>query len=183
MGRVVEKVTQGRRERYAYERLTFRTWMVMLPILAARGDPSWLRRYDAWWAGAIAHFPLALSPYGVVLRAATAQWIARARSQPYEAAIELPDSTPPFSNPHFLAAREIVAEALIAADQLDRAAQLAAFEPEPDWTYLMRASQALIGAWVTNASGGDASRQASEAVAHARRIGARWWIERAEAIS
>ncbi|HJP70274.1 MAG TPA: adenylate/guanylate cyclase domain-containing protein, partial [Candidatus Limnocylindria bacterium] len=79
-------------ERYAYERLAFRTWMVVLPILAARGDPSWLPRYEAWWAGAISHFPPSPSPYGTVLRAATTQWIARARGEPLVAAIELPDA-------------------------------------------------------------------------------------------
>jgi hypothetical protein len=169
-------------ERYAYERLTFRTWMVVLPMLAARGDPSWLPRYDAWWSGAISHFPPSPSPYGTVLRAATAQWIRRARGEAPEAAIELPDAMPPFSNPHFLAAREIVAEALISTGRLDRATQLATYQAEDDWTALMHASQALIGAWVSQASGGDPSALANEAVANARRIGARWWIERGEAL-
>ncbi|HEX7067723.1 MAG TPA: adenylate/guanylate cyclase domain-containing protein [Candidatus Limnocylindria bacterium] len=170
-------------ERYAYERLTFRTWMVVLPILAERRDPSWLPRYEAWWSGAISHFPSVLSPYAIVLRAATAQWLARARGEPFEPTIELPDQAPPFSNPHFLAAREVIAEALVATGQLERAVELAAFEAEDDWTDLMRASQGLIGAWVARASGADASALAREAVAHARRIGARWWIERAEALA
>ena len=170
-------------ERYAYERLTFRTWMVVLPILAERRDASWLPRYEAWWSGAIAHFPSVLSPYAIILRAATAQWLARARGEPCEATIELPDQAPPFSNPHFLAAREVIAEGLIETGQLERAAALAAFEPEEDWTTLMHASQALIGAWVAHASGADASAPAREAAAHARRIGARWWIERAEALT
>ncbi len=71
----------------------------------------------------------------------------------------------------------------MATGQLERAAELAAFEAEDDWTDLMRASQCLIGAWVARASGADASALAREAVAHARRIGARWWIERAEALA
>ncbi|HET6649660.1 MAG TPA: adenylate/guanylate cyclase domain-containing protein [Candidatus Limnocylindria bacterium] len=170
-------------ERYAYERLTFRTWMVVLPILAERRDPSWLPRYEAWWSGAVSHFPSVLSPYAIVLRAATAQWQARTRGEPFEPTIELPDRAPPFSNPHFLAAREIITEALIATGQLDRAAELAAFEAKEDWTDLMRASQCLIGAWVAQASGADASALAGDALAHARRIGARWWIERAEALA
>jgi class 3 adenylate cyclase len=170
-------------ERYAYERLTFRTWMVVLPMLAVRRDASWLPRYEAWWSGAISHFPTVLSPYAIVLRAATAQWLARARGEAFVPEIELPEQTPPFSNPHFLAAREIVVEALLATDQLGRAAELAAFEPKEDWTELMRASQALIGAWVARASGADASAKAMDALAHARRIGARWWMERAEALA
>ena len=96
--------------------------------------------------------------------------------------MELPDKAPPFSNPHFLAAREVIAEALVATGQLERAALLAAFEPQDDWTELMYASQALIGAWVARASGTDASALASEAIERAGRIGARWWIERAEAV-
>jgi class 3 adenylate cyclase len=169
-------------ERYAYERLTFRTWMVALPILAERGDASWQPRYEAWWSGAISHFPTILSAYAIVLRAATAQWLARARGEPFEATMELPDKAPPFSNPHFLAAREVIAEALLATGQLERATLLAAFEPEDDWTELMHASQALIGAWVARASGGDAAALAKDAADHARRIGARWWIERAEGV-
>jgi hypothetical protein len=172
-------------ERYAYERLAFRTWMVALPILAARRDPSWVGRYETWWSGAISHFPKVLSPYADVLRAATAHWIARARGEPFDPDVAAPTETPPFTNPHFLAAREIIAEAFLARGDVERAASLAAHEPEEDWTVLMRASQGLIGAWVARARGDDATAAvlADEAQAHARAIGAAWWVERAETVA
>jgi class 3 adenylate cyclase len=168
-------------ERYAYERLAFRTWMVVLPILAARGDDSWTDRYRTWWSVAEAHHPKALSPYGQVLHAATPLWLARARGAPLDGTVPAIEEIPPFSNPHFLTAREIVAEALIAAGDLDRAAAIAGHEPTPDWTPLMRASQSLIGAWIASAAG-DPARAASladVAVGHARPLGATWWLARA----
>ncbi|MBA2264573.1 MAG: hypothetical protein H0W98_01600 [Chloroflexi bacterium] len=172
-------------ERYAYERLVFRTWMVVLPMLAERRDPSWLPRHERWWTGAISHFPSTPSPYGVVLTAATRLWMARARGEPLDGAIELPEEVPPFSNPHFLAAREIIAEALIATRDLNRAAAVAGQAPESDATPLMRSSQALIGAWVASASGDldHASTLAAAAAEHARAIGATWWLSRALAVS
>ena len=168
-------------ERYAYQRLAFRTWMVALPILAARGDASWIPRYEAWWAVAEAHHPKELSPYGKVLRAATPLWLARARGAPLDDDVPAVDEIPPFSNPHFLAAREIVAEALIGGGKLDRAAAIAGHEPLADWTPLMRASQALLGAWIA-AAAADRERSASladVAVRHARSIDATWWLARA----
>ena len=168
-------------ERYAYERLAFRTWMVVLPILAARGDDSWTARYTEWWAVAEAHHPKALSPYGKILNAAMPLWLARARGAPIDGDVPALDEIPPFSNPHVLAAREIVAEALIGTGQLDRAATIAGGEPDPDWTSLMRASNALIGAWIAGAAG-DAGRAASladVAVSHARPLDASWWLARA----
>ncbi len=170
-------------ERYAYERLVFRTWMVVLPMLAARGDPSWLPRHAAWWGGAIAHFPATASPYGVTLNAATALWKARARGEdPGDG--DLPTETPPFVNPHFVAAREIITEAFLARGDLDGARALADAVPDDDWTALMLASQALLGAWVASAQ---RDRERAEALAttaadQARTIGATWWLARALAV-
>ncbi|HEX5040390.1 MAG TPA: adenylate/guanylate cyclase domain-containing protein [Candidatus Limnocylindria bacterium] len=168
-------------ERYAYERLAFRTWMVVLPILAVRGDDSWTDRYTEWWAVAEAHHPKTLSPYGRILNAATPLWLARARGAPIDGNVPVLDEIPPFSNPHVLAAREIVAEALIGAGHLDRAAAVAGGEPDPEWTPLMRASNALIGAWIADAAG-DRDRAASladVAISHARPLDAPWWLARA----
>ncbi len=170
-------------ERYAYERLVFRTWMVVLPMLAARGDPSWLARHEAWWGGAISHFPATASPYGVTLNAATALWKARARGEdPGDGA--LPTETPPFVNPHFVAAREIIAEAFLARGDLAGARALAGAIPDKDWTTLMLASQALIGAWVASAEGDRdrAEALATTAAGQARTIGATWWLARALAV-
>ncbi len=167
-------------ERYSYERLAFRTWMIVLPILAARRDPSWLPRYAAWWAVAREHFPAEPSPYGRVLRAATEVWLARARGEPdpLPADPELPAIL--VSNPHFLAARETLAESLAAGGKHDRAAALLADGPDADWTPLMNASYALMRARIAHARGEpDHGAIAAEAAEHARSIGAAWWEARA----
>lgn len=95
----------------------------------------------------------------------------------------LSDAIPPFSNPHFLAAREIVAEALIGAGDLERAAALGG-QPESDWTALMRSFHALVAAWIAAASGDreGAKARAGIAAEHARSIGAAWWLARAQAV-
>jgi class 3 adenylate cyclase len=167
-------------EQYAYERLAFRSWMVALPMLAARRDPSWNERYRRWWRTAEAHFPPTPSPYGTVLRAATAQWLARAAGEPATAVPELPAELPPFSNPHFAAAREIVAEALIETGDITIARTLAEGDPTDDWTPIMRASQALIASWIARADGDGetAMRLGAAAAEHATAIGAAWWVAR-----
>lgn len=170
----------GLAERYAYERLAFRTWVVVLPMLAARRDTRWSARYEAWWAAAAGHFPANASAYGRVLRAAIAQWLARAASQPLAALPDDLDEIPPFMNPHFLAAREILAEAFIASGDLDTASRLAAQQDE-DATRLMLASQALMGSWVASAQadGEHAKALAAEAMEQAQKAEAAWWQARA----
>ena len=37
-------------ERYAYERLAFRTWVIVLPMAAARGDRAMAEHWERWWA-------------------------------------------------------------------------------------------------------------------------------------
>ena len=134
-------------------------------------------------SGAIAHFPSTASPYGVTLNAATALWKARARGEdPGDG--DLPTETPPFVNPHFVAAREIITEAFLARGDLEGARTLADAVPDDDWTALMRASQALLGAWVASAEGerGRAEELAWTAAEQARTIGATWWLARALAV-
>jgi tetratricopeptide (TPR) repeat protein len=171
----------GLGERYAYERLVFRTWMVVLPLLADRRDPSWIPRFERWWGGAVSHFPPSPSPYGTVLAAARQLWIARARGEALGGDVSLPDDIPPFLNPHFLAAREIITEALIDRGEFDRAAIVVGQEPDHDWTPLMRASHSLMSSWLATARGEPerARHLASQAATHARSVGARWWLERA----
>ncbi|MCV0402604.1 MAG: AAA family ATPase [Chloroflexi bacterium] len=168
-------------ERYAYHRLAFRSWMVAFPILADRGDPSWLERHERWWATAREHFPPSPSPYGRVLMAASAAWVARMRGEVPPADPELPAKVPPMSNPHFLLAREVIAAGFIEHGNLARAAAIGVPEPEPDWTPLMLASRFLVDAWIAAAAGDRARSAASAAAAvtHAERIGAGWWVERA----
>jgi len=169
-------------ERYAYERLAFRTWVVVLPMLAARGDPTWSERYLTWWAQAEPHFPANASPYGRVLREAIVLWLARAGGEAVQAS---PDGIgeigeiPPFMNPHFLAAREILAEAFLAAGNV-AAARALAEQADDSPTELMLASQALIGSWVVAAEADDAAATplADEAADHARAAHAAWWLAR-----
>jgi hypothetical protein len=150
-------------------------------MLAARGDPSWTERYEAWWATAAAHFPASASPYGAVLRTAIPLWLAKASSRrPGGIGPELGE-IPAFVNPHFVAAREILAEAFISAGDLDQAAALAGQSAESDWTELMRASQALISSWIAGAAGEVEQGRSlgREAANHARSCSAAWWLARA----
>jgi hypothetical protein len=172
----------GVAERYAYERLAFRTWMVLLQIAAARGDADLAKQWKAWWSGAAAHFPSTPSPYGRVLNGAVGVWVAQATG----AVVPLPppdlaDAFVPFGNPHFLGAVETVARAWLDARRpdlarvaADRAAEHAA---DPSATRLMRASADLLEAWVT---GSDATARA--AAERAERHGAPWWELRAHLV-
>ena len=168
-------------ERFAYERLAFRTWVIVLPILAARGDGSWAARYQGWWTVAEPHFPPSASIYGTVLRAAIGYWLQRAAGNDLHERPPDFGEIPPFTNPHFLAAREILAEAYLAAGDTAAGALLAAQQPDDDATELMRASQALIGSWVEAAKGDDqaAGAQAAKAADHARSAHGAWWLARA----
>jgi tetratricopeptide (TPR) repeat protein len=191
LGRWDEALVAGERaialgERHAYDRLTFRTWMVVLPLKAARGDASGRARYEAWMAAAEARLPKAPSWYAQVLRAATRRWLALAEHDP-DAAGEPPDHSlaeayQPFSNAHVLAALETLVEWWLASDRDDSARLVAArhrhFAAEADSTPLMRASSALVDAWVTTDAA--ARRDAAQrSLAVARRLGARWWEVRA----
>ena len=179
-------------ERYAYLRLAFRTWMVILPIAAARRDASLADRFDAWSAGTADAFPpsrspsSAPSPYAVVLNAATPLWLAAARGG--EAA-PAPDSVAeiwaPFGNPHVLAALESIADSWARGGRMDALRTLVevaeANAAEDDTGPLMRASAALTAAVLARAMGDadGAKVNAARALEQASRIGARWWQARA----
>ncbi len=170
-------------ERNAYVRLGFRTWMVLFPMLAARGDPTLLERHARWWADAAPQFPATPSPYGIALTEATAVWRAAARGErpPVPDAL-LTTLDLAFSNPHLLAALESVTDAWLAAGKLEPARVLADKAPnDGDETPLMRASVALIRAQIAGAAGDEAGAQAHARVAAelARGIGATWWLARA----
>ena len=70
-------------ERYAYQRLAFRTFMILLPIAAVRRDAAVADRWDRWWAEAERHFPANPSAYGRMLRGAYLVWLAQARMPPF----------------------------------------------------------------------------------------------------
>ena len=176
-------------ERYAYLRLAFRTWMVMLPMAAARRHESLADRFDAWWARAADEFPPSPSPYAAVLRAAMPLWLAAARGREAAPAPDpVVDAWAPFGNPHVLAALEFIASSWSGAGRLDPLRALvdraAANAADEDTGPLMRASTALIAALLAEAAGDPdgAMISATLALDQASRIGATWWQSRALAI-
>jgi hypothetical protein len=164
-------------ERNAYDRLAFRTYVVLLPLTAARRDPRIADRYAAWHEASAPHLPSALSPYARLLRAAADVRIASARGRPVPPPpAEAVEAIIPMINAHFIAAIEDVTRAWLDAGRSDLAEaagdRLAGFAAEDDATPLMRASAALVAAWLGR---GDAE----EAVRTAREADAPWWIARA----
>jgi tetratricopeptide (TPR) repeat protein len=164
-------------ERNAYERLAFRTYVVLLPMAAERRDPSIADRYRAWQEAAAERLPTVHSPYAIVLRAAIEAWSARARGErPVAPPDETVDAIIPMINAHFIAAMETLVRAWIDAERTDLATaagdRVAAFAAEDDTTPLMRASSALIGTWLGRV-------EPAAAVEVARVSGAPWWIARA----
>jgi hypothetical protein len=144
-------------ERYAYQRLAFRTWMVLLQIAAARGDEEAVARYDAWWLGAAEHFPPNPSPYGRLLSGAVEVWRAQARrlavTPPPDALVE---AVVPIGNPHFLGAILTMVRAWLDTGRRDLAsaatARLTEMAMDEGAGVLMRASAAFADAWVTGSA-------------------------------
>ena len=141
-------------ERYAYERLAFRTWMVLLQIAAARGDARAVERFDRWWAGAAGHFPPNPSPYGQLLHGAVPVWRSQARQEPVSAPPDtLVEAFVPIGNPHFLGAVLTVLRAWLDRGRSDLAAtgaaRLVEYASDPDASVLMQASAAIADAWVS----------------------------------
>jgi class 3 adenylate cyclase len=166
-------------ERYAYQRLAFRTWVILLPIAALRGDPSLAEHWARWWATAADHFPSTPSPYARVLHAAIAVWVAQATGRPVALPSEdLADSMIAMSNPHFIAAAETITRAWVDGGRQDLAAgaaeRSAANAADPHATRLMRASAALLDAWA-----GGSVDSARTAALLANEHPAPWWELRA----
>ncbi|MGH2382506.1 MAG: adenylate/guanylate cyclase domain-containing protein [Candidatus Limnocylindria bacterium] len=166
-------------ERYAYSRLAFRTWVVLLPMAAARGDATLAAHWTRWWSTAFGDFPSTPSQYGRMLNGATAVWIAQATGRPVASPPDdLTDALVSMINPHFVGAVEAVVRAWLDTEREDLAAVAAArcaeIAAEPDATRLMRASAALLDAWVTGSE-----TSARLALDLAREHGAPWWELRA----
>jgi len=164
-------------ERNGYQRLAFRTYVVLLPMAAERRDADLAGRFRAWREGAAAHFPATPSPYARLLNAAIEIWLAEAAGKPSQApAAEVVDSIIPMINPHFVAAVETVVRTWLAAGLDDLAGlgadRVAEFAADDDATPLIAASSALLAAWLGRADAG-------VAVTAARAIGAEWWVARA----
>ena len=174
-------------ERFAYVRLGFRTWMVLLPIAAARRDPALLPRFERWWADAVVHLPATPSPYAEVLNAARPHWLAAARGE--EAPPPAPSvvaATVAFdANPHSLDALATIAAAWLRgpAPSMTPARALRdhlANEEDPAWP-LIRATARIVAAGVAAAEGDAAAarRLAREAADAASAADAPWWRLRA----
>jgi class 3 adenylate cyclase/tetratricopeptide (TPR) repeat protein len=166
-------------ERFAYERLAFRTWVIVLPIAAARRLPSLAEHWRSWWGGAADHFPTTQSPYAQILHGAIPIWLAEATGSPVTAPpADLTDAIIPMGNPHFVGAVETLTRAWLDAGQTDIAAiaaqRSAALAADPGATRLMQASAALLNAWVTGST--DA---AATVLDLARQHPAPWWEMRA----
>jgi hypothetical protein len=166
-------------ERYAYQRLAFRTFVVVLQIAAARGDPTIAEHWGGWWTSAADHFPSTPSPYARMLHGAIAVWAAKATGRPViPPSDDLTDAVIAMGNPHFIGAIETVVRAALDSGRHDLAAaaaeRSAANAAEPGATRLMSASAALLDAWV---HGSEVS--ARTALALAREHSAPWWELRA----
>jgi hypothetical protein len=182
-----EALEVGRRlidmsERNAYVRLTFRTWVILLQMAAARRDRALAELWERWWAEAADRFQSTAStpsPYARVLNAATGVWIGQATGRPAAPPPDdLIDALIPMSNPHFLGAVETVVRAWLDAGRTDLAAlaaqRCAANAADPEATGLMRVSAALVDAWVTGSA--DSARTAAGL---GTELGAPWWELRA----
>jgi hypothetical protein len=187
LGEVEAAIAAGGRaldiaERNAYERLAFRTYMILLPMAALRGDRATAERWGRWWADAQSHFPPGSSPYGRMMRGAYLVWLAKARGHPAPIPPEdLVEAAIPMINPDFLAAIETVTRAWLDAGLREPAERMAAIVAanvagQPDASPLMHASAALIEAWVTGSR--DAAERSAELAAS---VPAPWWVERARA--
>jgi tetratricopeptide (TPR) repeat protein len=186
LGDVEGAVTGGERalavaERYAYERLAFRTFVVLLHIAAERGDVAMADRWDRWWSGAGVHFPANTSPYGQVLRGGYLVALSRIRGEPPRGPdASLLDALQPMVNPHYVVAVEAIVQAWLATGRRDLAeaagARVAEAAQVEFATPLMRASAALIEAWVTGSH--EAAARAAEIAAG---IPAPSWEARARA--
>jgi class 3 adenylate cyclase/tetratricopeptide (TPR) repeat protein len=165
-------------ERFSYGRLAFRTFMILLPMAAVRGDAALADRWGAWWAVAEAQFPPNPSAYGRMLRGAYLVWLSQARGEPVVTpADDLVDAVIPMINPHFLAATETVVRAWLDAGRTDlaraatdRLVEVAVGEQIPP---LVHVSIDLLRGWLGDA---DAARRAVDG---AREASAPWWESRA----
>ena len=191
LGRWDEALSLGREviavaEQSAYERLALRTYFVLLPLAAARRDPTVGAAYRRWFATAGSHLPSTPSPYARVCHAAVDAWVAAAEGSPVAPSPDdVADAIIPMVNPHFLAAVEAVIGTWHAAGREDLvragAEKLTTYAAAPDATRLQRTSAALVDAWLADLTGDPAAATdaASRAAALAEQIDAPWWRARA----
>ncbi|MDQ1614971.1 MAG: hypothetical protein QOJ60_910, partial [Actinomycetota bacterium] len=166
-------------ERNAYQRLAFRTFLVLLPMAESQQDASVADHWDGWWQSAADSFPAEMSPYGRVMLAAVDIWLHRLRGRPVAPPDDsLAGALMATGNPHYLAGVEAIAGAWLDVgrrDLVERAAEVVAHAgEESDDCRLPWASASLLRAWLTGSPADieTARRLAVEAQAP-------WWADRA----
>jgi tetratricopeptide (TPR) repeat protein len=181
-------------ERNSYHRPTFRTWMAMLPILSARGEPEALQRCAAWLRENRAVFPDPPSAYAVLHGRATDSMYERAGlSGPFGRSIE-PEAIQfdAYGNTDYVAAIEAIVWGWLAdgvpADRLrPPLSVLRGIWEEPGGPpadAVMQASMELMDAWGARATDGEAATTeitalARQSASHGRAGQAPWWVVRA----
>jgi class 3 adenylate cyclase/tetratricopeptide (TPR) repeat protein/energy-coupling factor transporter ATP-binding protein EcfA2 len=169
---------------HGYERAVVRTWFVLSPIAAARGDGTTVARIATWFAERAGMFPD--SPYGRVMHRAVDVDIASLGLAPpptLDPERLLPGFSLTYTNADWLLARERIAGAWLAEGQADavRSALAAREGLADDPRGLGGTSRSLVAAWLAETDG-----DAEAAIAHARAAlhtpaadTAPWWALRA----
>lgn len=169
---------------HGYERAVVRTWFVLSPIAAARGDGTTLARIATWFAERAGMFPD--SPYGRVMHRAVDVDIASLGLAPpptLDPEHLLPGFSLPYTAADWLLALERIAGAWLAEGRADavRSALAAQEGRADDPRGLGETSRSLVAAWVAETDG-----DAEAAIAHARAAlrtpaadAAPWWALRA----
>jgi hypothetical protein len=172
-------------EANGYHRAVVRSWFVLGPIAAARGDRPTLERAAAWFAARDGENTFPDSPYGRLMHAGIAIDLAsvgigvapRPELERFSAAFALP-----YDSADWLIAIERVIGAMLDAGLVDDARQAIDLVPSPaaGRDPLTWVSDALVRAWVADASGDRDAAVAfarSGLAADAART-APWWTHR-----
>ena len=164
-------------DRHGYLRAVVRSWFVVVPIAAERGDRLLLQRVLEWLRS-FGAFPT--SPYGAVMRAAIA---AAAATQGLDDNIAFGGDTlvrgveSEYGGAVWFAAVERVARALLARGEREgvesAVARLAGWNAAGNAKALGQAHEQLLRAWLGEAGA------AQRALERARAAEAPWWILRA----
>jgi hypothetical protein len=169
---------------HGYTRAVVRTWFVVSPIAAARGDVATLERISAWFEERAGTFPD--TPYGQIMHRAIDVDLASLAVAPPPALNPeqlLPGCELPYDNADWLLAIERVMRAWISSGRTEAARDgLAAQDSRPDDPGSLGAvSRSLLASWLTEAEG-----NATEASEHAHSVlsapaagAAPWWELRA----
>jgi len=168
-----------------YHRAVVRTWFVLGPIASARRDRATLERAATWFEAREREHTFPDSPYGRLMHAAIDTDLAsvglRDGSPPDLARLE-PAFGLPYDSPDWFAAIERVVRAMLDADLAADARTAADLVPgpSPDRDPLCGVSEALIRAWVADATGDRATAVATAraGLALGAASSAPWWSYR-----